>query len=127
MKKALYVPICTMAVVLAFSLWAGCFVENRTEKWSDSLWSVNRLAEQGHWTDAAERLDTVYQSWSDNKTFLHTIIKHDDLDRAESLFAGAYAACVQQDDPDFSIQLAQLVSQLELIAETQAVSIKNIL
>ena len=59
--------------------------------------------------------------------FFHTIMNHSDLDEAESLFAGAKAVCSQQDDADFHLLLAQLMEQMDLLAETQSVSIKNIL
>ena len=41
--------------------------------------------------------------------------------------AAAFAACDQRDVPDFHTTLAQLFSQLRLLAETQQVSIKNFL
>ena len=41
--------------------------------------------------------------------------------------AAAFAAGDAQDAPDFHAAMAQLAAQLRLLAETQAVSIKNIL
>ena len=54
-------------------------------------------------------------------------MSHSDLDEAESLFAGAKAVCSQQDDADFHLMLAQLMEHMDLLAETQSISIKNIL
>ena len=54
-------------------------------------------------------------------------MEHDELDQAEELFAGAFAVCREQDGADFHTMLAQLMNQLKLLAETQSVSIKNIL
>ena len=57
----------------------------------------------------------------------HTIIEHSELNEAESLFAAADIACRQQDAQEFISQVTVLSVQLRLLAETQAVSIKNIL
>lgn len=54
-------------------------------------------------------------------------MEHDALDEAEALFATAFAACDEQDGPDFHAAMAQLNTQLHLLAETQAISVKNIL
>ena len=54
-------------------------------------------------------------------------MEHDELDEADALFATAFAACDERDGPDFHAAMAQLNAQLHLLAETQAVSIKNIL
>ena len=52
---------------------------------------------------------------------------HNELDEAEELFAGAFAVCREEDGADFHTLLSQLMSQLRLLAETQCVSIKNVL
>ena len=64
---------------------------------------------------------------SDRQALLHIIMEHRELDEAEVLFAAAYAACDQQDVPDFHAALAQLLTQIRLLAETQQVSLQNIL
>ena len=89
------------------------------------LWSGHFTPER--WAQAEEGLRLAYADWGRSQTFFHTIMEHAELDEAESLFAAAFAACDTQDAPDFHAAMAQLASQLRLLAETQAVSIKNIL
>lgn len=125
--KPLYLPLLTLAAVLAFSLWAGNYVATRTQEWSDMLSSADDTAQAGQWRDAKEQLDETYANWNRSQAFFHTIMEHEELDEAESLFATTFAACDAQDAPDFHAAIAQLNSQLHLLAETQAVSIKNIL
>ena len=125
--KALYVPAGLLALILGFSLWAGRYVEIRTEQWNAALELADQSAAQENWTEAARRLEQAYEDWDSSQTFFHTIMDHQELDEAESLFAGARAACAEQDDADFHMLLAQLMSQLRLLAETQSVSVKNIL
>ncbi len=125
--KALYIPVGFLAVILGFSLWAGRYVDQRTDHWIAILDEVDAAAQQERWDEAADRLSSAYRDWDSSQSFFHTIMKHEDLDEAESLFAGAFAACREQDNEDFHITLAQLMCQLRLLAETQSVSIKNVL
>lgn len=124
--KTLYLPAAVLAAILACSLWAGRFLEVRTEHWSELLSSASQAAEAEEWSQAGEVLRQAYEDWSRDQTFLHTILEHDALDEAEQLFAAAMAACRQEDGEEALIQLAQLRSSLRLLAETQGASIQNI-
>ena len=125
--KAFMIPVGLLAVILGFSLWAGRYVELRTEHWSALLENAGRAAQMEGGDSAGERLEKIYADWDSSQTFFHTIMEHDELDQAEELFAGAFAVCREQDGADFHTMLAQLMNQLKLLAETQSVSIKNIL
>ena len=125
--KPLAVSLAVLAAILAFSLWTGCYVRGRTEAWSDQLASADKLAQQERWEEAEAGLQRAYADWDAIQTFLHTLMEHDALDEAEALFATAFAACDEQDGPDFHAAIAQLNTQLHLLAETQAISVKNIL
>ena len=124
--KAFYLPAAVLAAILACSLWAGRFLEVRTEHWSALLAGVSESAEAEDWSQAGEALQRAYEDWSRDQTFLHTILEHDALDEAEQLFAAAMAACRQEDGEEALIQLAQLRGRLRLLAETQGASIQNI-
>lgn len=125
--KAFYIPLGVLVLILGFSLWTGRYVEQRTGHWNELLEETGQLARQEEWDRAEERLKTAYADWSSSQTFFHIIMDHSELDKAEGLFAGAFALCREEDDADFHAFLAQLTSQLRLLAETQSVSVKNVL
>lgn len=125
--RALYIPAAVLAALLAFALWTGCYVQGQTETWTALLDEADRLAGQERWEETAQQLQRSYDSWQKSRTFLHTITEHDDLDEVETLFAAAFAACDEEDVPDFHTALNQLSEKLTLLAETQEISIKNIL
>ena len=124
--KAFYIPVGLLAVILGFSLWSGRYVELRTQHWNTLLEEIDGLAGQEAWEQAGQKLEEAYADWDSSQTFFHTIMDHNELDEAEKLFAGAFAVCREGDDADFHQMLAQLTSQLRLLAETQSVSIKNV-
>lgn len=125
--KAFYIPAALLALILSFSLWTGRYVELRTDHWTALLEQVDEAGRREDWPDAQERLAQVYQDWLGSQTFFHTIMEHDALDEAETLFQGAIAVGQEQDDADFHLLLAQLACQLRLLSETQSISIQNIL
>ena len=125
--KPLVISLAALGLILGFSLWAGSYVAARTEDWSAQLAEADSFAQAERWAQTEEGLRLAYADWGRSQTFFHTIMEHAELDEAESLFAAAFAACDAQDAPDFHAAMAQLASQLRLLAETQAVSIKNIL
>ena len=125
--KALWIPAGLLAVILGFSLWAGRYVQLRTDHWIALLEHTDKAAAAEDWEEAQRRLEDAYRDWDSSQTFFHTIISHDELDEAETLFVGAAAVCREEDDADFHLMLAQLSAQLRLLAETQSVSIKNVL
>ena len=125
--KALYIPLAVLSGLLAFSLWTGRYVEERTAHWAALLGEADRLAQAERWEETEAQLRQARESWDESRGFLHTVMEHDELDQAESLFAAAFAASDQRDVPDFHTALAQLSAALELLAETQQVSLKNIL
>ena len=124
--KVFYLPAGVLALILAWSLWAGRFLEMRTEHWTALLAGVSQAAEAEDWSGASRALRQAYEDWDRDQTFLHTILEHDALDEAEQLFAAAMAACRQEDGEEALIQIAQLTVCLEQIAETQGISIRNI-
>ena len=90
------------------------------------LEQTEQSAAREDWESAESQLTAAYADWDSSQTFFHTIMDHGELDEAEKLFAGAFAVCREEDGADFHQMLAQLTSQLRLLAETQSVSIKNV-
>ena len=125
--KALYIPTALLAAILAFSLGAGGFIQGRSREWVELLDAADTMAQDENWAGAGARLRQVREGWDRTDAFFHTVLDHRELDEARSLLAGTTAACREQDNEDFHILLAQLKVHLQLMAETQAVSVKNIL
>ena len=125
--KHFYIPAGILALILAASLWAGRYVSLSTERWSALLEQADEAGRREDWPAARERMEGAYQDWQGSQTFFHIIMDHDELDEAEDLFAGAFAVCREADSADFHMLLAQLQSQLRLLAETQCLSVKNVL
>lgn len=125
--KALYIPVALLALIVVSSLTTSAYLQQRTVEWTTLLQQCEDFLSEEQWERIQECLRTAHASWEEHDTILHMILDHDDLDEAEQLFSGAFAACQEQDREEFRIFLRQLTTQLQLLAETQVANLQNIL
>lgn len=125
--KALYIPIGILGLILGFSLWTGWMVARDTDGWIQTVEAADRRARSEDWAGAMEAMEEAYEGWSGRQLFYHTVMEHEELDKGEELFAGAFAVCGEEDGADFHTFASQLQNHLKLLAEAQGISIKNVL
>ncbi len=125
--RAVRVPVFVLAAVLAYILCNAAWVTGESQRWLDAAAQVSDAALQGSAEDAGEALDALDALWQRPQGYLHIVISHTELDEAEALLAQARAAVRQGDMQTLYPIMAELRSQFALVAETQQVSLKNIL
>ena len=125
--RAVRVPVFVLAAVLAYILCNAAWVTGESQRWLDAAAQVSDAALQGSTEDAGEALDALDALWQRPQGYLHIVISHTELDEAEALLAQARAAVRQGDMQTLYPIIAELRSQFALVAETQQVSLKNIL
>lgn len=125
--RAVRIPVFVLAAVLAYILCNAAWVTGESQRWLDAAAQVSDAALQGSTEDAGEALDALDALWQRPQGYLHIVISHTELDEAEALLAQARAAVRQRDMQALYPIMAELRSQFELLAETQQVSLKNIL
>lgn len=125
--RAVRVPVFVLAAVLAYILCNAAWVTGESQRWLDAAAQVSDAALQGSTEDAGEALDALGALWQRPQGYLHIVISHTELDEAEALLAQARAAVRQGDMQTLYPIMAELRSQFALLAETQQVSLKNIL
>lgn len=124
--KAFYVPSFLLVFLLVVSIWVNAGVQQDTQQWISAVDRMVRLLEDDEWTEIEGNILNLYGKWDQRKTVFHMIMEHQYLDDAEELFAGAYAACREQDSVELHILLEQLRTQILFLAETQQANLKNI-
>lgn len=125
--RAVRVPVFVLAAVLAYILCNAAWVTGESQRWLEAAAQVSDAALQGSTEDAGEALDALDALWQRPQGYLHIVISHTELDEAEALLAQARAAVRQGDMQTLYPITAELRSQFALVAETQQVSLKNIL
>ena len=75
-------------------------------------------------------MDTLagsYDDWSESQTYLHIVARHDTVDDAEAMYRRAIAFGETEELSEFHAELSDLRDQLRLIAEMEALNIRNVL
>ena len=114
--KRMLPPILVLAALLAFSLWNIRHMEGETDRWREQLQAADRLA-----------LWESYDDWSHSQTYLHIVSHHDAVDDAEAMYRRAIAFGETEELSEFHAELSDLRDQLRLIAEMEALNIRNVL
>ena len=127
MKKGYLVPILTLIWILACTLWMGVSVASHANRWNDQLQTADRLAQQEDWADAASTLSGSYTDWKSHQNWLRLVTRHDIVDAAEAMYHRAMAFALTQESSEFRAEIADLQTQIHLLAETERVSLQNIL
>ena len=127
MKRTLLPPIFVLAALLAFSLWNIRRMEGETDRWREQLQAADRLALSGEWAEALDALWESYDDWSHSQTYLHIVSHHDAVDDAEAMYRRAIAFGETEELSEFHAELSDLRDQLRLIAEMEALNIRNVL
>lgn len=127
MKKALLPPLAVLAAILAFALWNGAFVANRTAGWQAQLQQAAALADSDNWSAAEAALTASHDGWTRCQTYLHIVLEHDAVDDAEAMYHRALAFAAARESSEFQAEIADLLDQLRLLAEMEEFSIQNVL
>lgn len=125
--RALYIPLCVLLTLLIAALWSSAYTQNLVSEWITQIEEISQPMENEYWYDTESRILHAHQSWSQHTPFFHLIFNHRDLDETEKYFAGALAACKDEDCVELRINLSQLIVQLTFLADIQEVSWSNIL
>ena len=73
-----------------------------------------------------EQVEGLDELWQADQVYLHIVVTHGDINNAETLLRRAVLLC-QADSEELRPTLAELRACLGMVAETQQISIKNIL
>ena len=127
MKRAFLPPLAILAVILAFSLWSGSTVQADSLRWRQQLEQADTLAQSENWPAAALTLTDSYRDWSSRQNKFHILLRHDAINDAEAMYLRAMAFAATREPSEFRAELANLRSQLRLLAELERFSLKNVL
>ena len=83
---------------------------------------------QEHWDQAQTFLDAAYRSWDQRGFYLHTTLRHTEIDDIRASFHEAFAyLSLREDAGECAAVCARLINQLELVLEAELPTLKNIL
>lgn len=127
MKKSYVLPLSVLLLVLTLAFLVGSLMEHHTGRWQEQLRQADALAQADNWPEATALLVDSYQDWCGHQTWLHILSQHNIVDSAETMYCRCIAFAAARESSEFRAELANLSAQLELLAETEHLSLRNIL
>ena len=117
--KRLYIAAALLIALLGASL---------TNAWyAQRLSRAQRLTEQGNWGRAEALTRQVYEDWQSHHFYLHTLMRHSDTDQVLRAFRTVLEYLQLQEPDQYNAANADLMAQLELLAEMEQASVVNVL
>ena len=127
MRKSLLHPIFILLVLFGFSLWNSYHIQKNAAYWSKTLQQAVSYVQSENWTSAQKALHQSYKDWSHAQTYLHIVLEQVGIAAADAMFRRPLAFAETQDTQELQAELADLIDQLNLLAETERLSLKNVL
>ena len=125
--KRLWIAAGLLLVLLTASLANAWYARKVTGGMNDQLGQAQGLAENGDWARAEGLTRQVYEDWQDRHFYFHTLMRHSDTDQVLRAFR-AVLEYIQLQEPDqYNAANADLMAQLELLAEMEQAAVVNVL
>ena len=125
--KAMRIPAAILILLLLAALTDGFLLTKQCAAWTETLDAAELAAVQEDWSRVQDSLAALTESWSDWQTWLHILIDHAEIDRAEELMELCRLYTEEKDTAALRTTVSGLRSLFSLLAETEQLNIKNVL
>ena len=125
--KRLYIAAALLILLLGVSLANGWYAQNITGEMCRELRQAQLLAEVEDWSQAESITRQVYEDWQDRHFYFHTLMRHSDTDQVLRAFRQVLEYLRLQEPDQYNAANADLMAQLELLAEMEQASVVNVL
>ena len=125
--KRLGVSCAVLLLLLALSLATGRYINRMCGDYIQQLTTARQLASQEDWPQARAITQYVYQQWNEQSFLLHALLRHNDTDQILLSFRSIQEYLTLEEMDEYSAANAQLITQLELLAEMEQPTLKNVM
>lgn len=125
--KRLWIAVALLALMLGGALTNAWYSKSMTGRMGAQLRQAQAMTEQERWAEAEQLTRQVFEDWQDHHFYLHVTMRHSDTDQILRTFR-AVLEYLELEEPDqYNAANADLITQLELLAEMEQVSLSNVL
>ena len=125
--KRLWIAAGLLALLLAASLANAWYAQKLTGNMGERLRQAQTLTGQGNWDRAEALTRQVYEDWQDHHFYFHTLMRHSDTDQVLRAFRQVLEYLRLREPDQYNAANADLVAQLELLAEMEQATVVNVL
>ena len=128
MMKRLWISCLLILLLVGLAALHVSHLKTFTEDLIDQLETVETSIKRSNWSDAGSTLDEVFQQWEDEAFYLHTMLRHTDINNIRTSLKEANAYLKSREDAAECLAVtAKLINQLELLLEAELPTVKNLL
>ena len=125
--KRLWIASAILVLLLGGTLLNAWYAEQLTGNLISRLEQAQELARSEHWPQAEELTHQVYADWEASHFYLHTFMKHSDTDQILRGFQSVLEYLDIQELDQYAAANADLICQIQLLAEMEKASMVNVL
>lgn len=113
--------------MLAGALTNAWYAKELTDSMEDRLRFAQQLTEENRWQEALDLTQKVYKQWQSRHFYLHSTMRHSDTDQILRTFRTVLEYLQLREPDQYNAANADLITQLELLAEMEQPSLVNVL
>ena len=125
--RRLWLAAGLLVLLLAASLTNGWYAQKLTGGMREDLRQAQLLASQENWSRAEAVTRQVYEDWQSHHFYFHTLMRHSDTDQVLRAFRQVLEYLRLQEPDQYNAANADLMAQLELLAEMEQATVVNVL
>ncbi len=116
-----------LLVMLAGCLLNAWYAQRITDDMVQALSRAQQEALSGNWERAEEITLRAYEAWDHRGFYLHVVMRHSDADQILRSFRSVLQYLDIQEVDQYAAANADLIVQLELLAEMEQAELTNVL
>lgn len=125
--KRLWISVGLLLLLLGGSLFNAWYAKELTDAMGEQLRLAQQMTETGRWEQALALTQRVYDQWESRHFYLHSTMRHSDTDQILRGFRTVIEYLRLQEPDQYNAANADLITQLELLAEMEQPSVVNVL
>lgn len=125
--KRVWIAVAILLAILAGTMAHSFYLTSFTRNLIVLLEQAEASAEQEDWEAAAKLTQNVWDRWQTKDLYLHVALRHDETDAVYSGLREVTEFIQCQEGGEYSAANARLIANLELLAEAEQLSLKNVL
>ena len=126
MKRA-WIALAILCAVFAAALYSGYVLRGFTEELTGLLTLAQTQAEHDAWNEADELTRAAAEKWEAQDAYLHVTLRHADTDSIYTSFREVEEFLESREQGEYSAANARLIALIELLNESEQLTLKNIL
>lgn len=125
--KKLWLAALALALIFLLTLINAAAIHDRTDVLADALRQAEAAALSGDWDTAMKLTRQAQEQWQEDAGYFYLVLRHSDTDAVHTGFQETLAQLGQKETAEYAAANARLTAQLLLLADMEALTLKNIL